>query len=163
MSRRGPGFTPPHESLARQGRGAGFTLVEVMVAGVVASVITLGAVSAFVSAGRMMRAQDSMALAEAATLAQNTLERLQNRVACDDWFNQPGCAVNPALLNVWTDDPLPGGAGTESIQNPPGAQRRYCLQPADCDGVAGPGDCLTSRVRLCWDGTVCPSAGDPCP
>ena len=138
--------------------------MEVMVAGAVGSVIAWGTVAAFVAAGRMMRAQDSMASAETATLAQDTLDRLQNRVACDDWFNQPGCAVNPALLNVWTDDPLPGGAGTESIQNPPGAQRRYCLQPADCDGVAGPGDCLNVQVRVCWNGTVCPSVGGgPCP
>ena len=144
-------------------RGPGFTLVEVVVAGAVASVIAWGAVSAFVAAGRMMSAQDSMATAEAATLAQETLDRFRNRVACDDWFNQPGCAINPAVLNTWTDDPLPGGAGTESIQSPPGAQRRYCLQSADCDGVAGPGDCLNVQVRVCWGGTVCPSVGGSCP
>ena len=151
--------------------GSGFTLTEVLVAALVGAVVTWGTASAFLAAARMMQTQNNSALAEAASYAQQTLERKRNMIACDaPWFNPATCA--PTLPIGWQDDAFrdadgnPYAGGTESILNR-GAQRRYCVTPANCDGVPDPpgeGDCFRVEVRVCWaGGTPCPAVGSACP
>ena len=135
----------------------GFTLIEILVAGVIGSVITSGIFAAYVAAARMMGGANSAEYVEAANFGQQTLERLRNEVAADStWFtNQAGTG--------WQADPdLLVGGGSRSIVNPPGATRMMCVLAEDCDGVGGAGDCYAVRVRVCWNGTACPSPGSPC-
>ena len=156
-------------NMKRERAQGAFTLTEVLIAAVIGAVVAWGTASAFLAAARLLRAQDNSALAEAASYAQQTLERKRNHIACAaPWFDPTTCAPAAGMPTKWTDDPFvdaggtPYAGGTESILNPPGAQRRYCVTSADCDG-GGPGDCFKVEVRVCWDGTACPAAGDACP
>lgn len=149
-------------------RANGFTLTEVLIAAVIGAVVAWGTASAFLAAARMMRAKNNSTLAEAASYAQQTLERNRNLIACGaPWFDPTTCA--PTLPTGWQDDAFleadditPYAGGTESILNPPGAERRYCVTPADCDLASGPGDCFKVEVRVCWNGTACPAVGGSC-
>lgn len=137
----------------------GLTLVEVLIASVIAAVAAAGTAAAFVAAARMTRAHSNPGTAEAAVYARDTAERFRDRVACDaptGWFTADA-ACTPAGLPGWTSDPLPVAAGTESILNN-GARRCYRVTSQDCDGVGGAGDCLAMEVRVCWNGdfTNCP-------
>ena len=63
----------------------GFTLVEVLAASVVASVLAGGTLAAYIAASRMAaRGVDHMARIEAEGYAQETLEKFRNHVAADD-------------------------------------------------------------------------------
>ena len=138
----------------------GFTLIEILVAGVIGSVVTSGIFAAYVAAARMMGGANSAEYVEAANFAQQTLERLRNQVATDD---TTVFATPPAGTGWQADpDPLPVSGGSQSILNPPGATRMMCVLAEDCDGVNGAGDCYAVRVRVCWNGTACPSPGSPC-
>ena len=135
----------------------GVTLVEVLIASVIAAVVAAGTATAFVASARMTAAQSNPGTAEAGVYARETAERFRNRIACDDpWFD---AACQPANLpGGWQPDPLPDGAGTDSILMT-GARRCYQMTPQDCDGVGGAGDCLAVQVRVCWNGDF---ANCPC-
>ena len=139
-------------STMRAGWG-GFTLIEVMVASAISAVVAGGTMMAFVTAARMVRAQNSPGMAEASGFAQQTLERLRNRVAADDTF------FTAQAGPTWWDDPLPvPGAGTnsESILWEVPTSRKYRVTAEDCDGVvAGPPDCYAVAVKVCWNGAAC--------
>ena len=141
-------------STSRRGQ-AGFTLVEVLVASVIASVVAGGTMASYVAASRMMRAQSNPASAEAAGYAQDTVERFRNSVACDNaaWFTPATCTM--ALPAGWQVDALPGAGGTDSILNT-GARRCVRFTPQDCDGVGGADDCIQVDVQVCWNGAACP-------
>ncbi|MBI2495741.1 MAG: prepilin-type N-terminal cleavage/methylation domain-containing protein [Candidatus Omnitrophica bacterium] len=139
----------------RAGKAAGFSLVEVLVASVIGTVVVGGSMMAFVAASRMMQTQNTPAFAEAAGYAQQTLEKYRNMIACDSpWFNPATCA--PLPLNTWTEDslPLPGSGGTESFLSS-GVKRCYQVTPQDCDGTGGVGDCLKVEAQVCWNGASC--------
>jgi len=153
----------------------GFTLIEVMIASVITSLVAAGTFMAFVAAARMNREQNNPQNAEAAGYAQQTIERFRSRIACSPadipaspWFD---ANCNATLPVGWQDDPLPPGnpgAGSESLLNSPNnvapnPLRRYCVTAADCDGDAAVGDCYSIQVRVCWDGIVCPAVGAACP
>ena len=151
----------------------GFTFIELMMASVIATVIAGGTMAAFVTAAKIMREQDVGAYAEANGYAVQAAEQFRNKVGCaqtgelNAWFDgSPACAPTGNIPSTWTTAPLPSGGGTtETIQND-NAVRKYCVVPADCDGVGGVGDCLTVYVKVCWNGTVpgtCPADGAPCP
>jgi prepilin-type N-terminal cleavage/methylation domain-containing protein len=142
----------------------GMTMIEILVASVVAAVVAGGTMAGFIAAARMTRAQSNTQLAEAAGFAQESLEKNRNMIACDSpWFNVATCTPAGGMPTVWMDDPIVGGAGTDSIVNGPGAQRRFCMIPRDCDGDAVNGDCFEALVRVCWNNTVCPAVGAACP
>ncbi len=148
----------------------GFTLIEVMIASVITSLVAAGTFMAFVAAARMNREQNNPQAAEAAGYAQQTIERFRSLIACSPadipaspWFD-PNC--NATLPVGWQNDALPPGgpgAGSESLLNTPNPLRRYCVTAADCDGVGGVGDCYSIQVKVCWKGIVCPAVGAPCP
>ena len=132
----------------------GFTILETMVASVIGGVVAVGTLMSFVAAGRIMQTQDNMAVAEASAMAQETVERFRNNIACDGfWFDASCNYIGPA---GWTADPLPPApsGGSESILNSV-SQRCYRVNPADCGG--GLGSCFTVDVTVCWNSEpTCP-------
>lgn len=144
----------------------GYTILEMLIASLIAAIVSGGTLMAFVTAARINRSQVSPETAEANLFGQQTLEGFYNRVAADDTF------FSALTLQQWQDDALPAGGGTESIRTM-GAARRYCVIPQDCDAdgiLAGAGappevDCYSVQVRVCWDGavaTACPIVGTAC-
>jgi len=140
----------------------GVTLVEVLVASVIAAVSVAGTATAFVAAARMTRTQSNPGTAEASVYARQTAERFRDRVACDDLWFDPATCQPTGLPAGWQSDPLPAGAGTESILNI-GARRCYQVTPRDCGGLGIVSDCLAIEVRVCWnDGDPNWSINCPC-
>lgn len=131
--------------------GTGFTILETLVAALLTSVVAGGTLMAFVSAARMVREESSPASVEAASYAQQTVERFRNKVATDDtWLS--------TQAGVWGNDSLPGSGGSESILTT-GASRRYCIKSvsaANCGGLDG---CFAIRAQVCWNGAACPAGG----
>jgi Tfp pilus assembly protein PilV len=112
-------------------------MLEVLIASVTLAMVAGGSMSAFITAVRISR--DGGVSSENAFLAQQTMERYRNKIACrqtaesgtDTWYGPgAGCAAAP-----------PVGAQTDAIS---GAD--FTVTPIDCDGVAGPGDCLEMQV-----------------
>jgi len=144
-------------------RASGFTLLEVLVASVIAAVIAGGTMMAFVTAARIGSQQSNPMMAEASGYAQQTLERFRNRVAA----NSPWPASEAD--GVWRTDALPAAGGTESMLNIGGvvARRCYRVTPEDCDGdglradpvTPGEQDCYAVDAKVCWRDL----AGCPCP
>ena len=133
----------------------GFTLLEVMVASVIAGVVAAGTLVSFVAAGRMMAVQDNVSVEEATTYGQESLEHFRNHIACEPpWFNAACSYVGPV---GWTADPLPNpaGGGSESILKTV-AKRCYLVTPSDCGD--GPSSCYSVDVRVCWNNDLgnCP-------
>lgn len=135
--------------------GFGFTLIEVLAASVVATVVAGGVLTAFLVAARMPRRQGNEAQLEANMLAAQTLEWMRNQVATDTTFFADQAALG------WQEDVPPPATTSESVLAL-GGERWYCVWAADCDGVGGAGDCYAAQVKVCWNGTPCPAAGAPC-
>lgn len=137
---------------------AGFTLVEVIIAFLLITVVVGGTMGAMVTAGNVQATQHPPAMMEAAGYVKQALDEISEHVDEDDtWF-----ASQQSL--GW--QPLPFiAAGSESIQRF-SAVRKYCVKamnPVDCNGVGNPADCYAVQTRVCWNGTACPADGDPCP
>ena len=146
-------------------RVRGFTLIEVIIASLITSVVAAGTFMAFVAAARMNRVQNNPQNAEAADYAQQTIERFRSNIACGGTWFDANCGQT--LPVGWQDDPLPAaaGAGNRSLLALPGAVaplRRYCVKPANPIDCAA-GDCYSVQVKVCWNGTVCPAVGSACP
>ena len=157
-------------------RSAGFSLAELLVASVIGSLVAGGTLAALVTAARIMRARSNPAAVEADLLAEQTIERSRNMIACaPPWFDPSTCAPVAGaggMPTTWRSDPLLDAQGQPySVSAAPNsvlagdATRMFCVIPTDCDGVEGlgPGDCYAIHVRVCWRGTPCPSPGDACP
>jgi type II secretory pathway component PulJ len=115
---------------------AGLTLLELMVALVATAVIGGGTLMAFMSAAQMTQRQLTPAVIEANHLAMQTIEKYRNQVAADNTW------LATRATMPWQSDPLPGGAGTESMQG--GARRCIRVRNA-CAGA-----CYQVEVRVCW-------------
>lgn len=131
----------------------GFSMLEVLMASLVASVVAAGTMASFITAVRITRQHNSPEYAEASGYAQQTLERIRNAVAANPapgttWFQDNA-------TGAWIDDPLPGGGGSESIQAH-AARRCFFVTPRDCDNdgaAANPPveeDCYSVSVQVCW-------------
>ena len=137
----------------------GLTLVEVVIASLIASIVAGGTLTAFVASSRMMGSQDLVTNAEASALAQETIEQFRNRVTAiqadmDWWAAQAASTANDG----WVAELLPPSVGgTESKLDAATSKRCYRVRVADCDGVGGPGDCYAVQSRVCWnDVSICP-------
>jgi prepilin-type N-terminal cleavage/methylation domain-containing protein len=132
----------------------GMTLVEILVAAVLVSLIAGGVLIAYLTAIRISKG--SSVETDAAFLGQQTIERFRNHVACDDsWYTGPGpgpeCTADtsdPDLPTAWRNDPdgIPAGSQLAQLSG----SRTYQVTPADCDGVGGAGDCLQVEVKVRW-------------
>ena len=135
----------------------GFTILEIMVASVIAGVVALGTLTSFVTAGRIMAGQNNLAISEATMYTQDSMEYFRSNIACQaPWFD-PNCTYIGPL--GWTDVNalLPNAAtgGSESILGTT-AKRCYLITPNDCGG--GPNSCYSVEVRVCWNNALvnCP-------
>ena len=119
----------------------GTSLIEVLVGSVIGAVLVAGLMAAFLTALRV--SEHGGGNTEAASLAQQTLERFRNEIACGpgSWFD---VACNPSALPANAPDPLGGGALYGS------GTRSYTVTPADCDGVGGVGDCFKVVAKVSW-------------
>ena len=86
----------------------GLTLVEVVIASLIASIVAGGTLMAFVTSARMTASQNPVANAEASALAQEMVEQFRNRVTADTvdvlwWQAQAGLTANDG----WVADTLP--------------------------------------------------------
>ena len=131
------------------------TFAELLVASLIAAAVAGGTLSAMVTATRISLVKASPQIGEGTVLAQQSLEPPRNHVAVDDWLSVvPG----PEADGIWRDIPLQPASSTESILQPPGAERRRCIMPIDEDGDTRT-DYYQAQVRVCWEGTACPAVG----
>ena len=131
--------------MAQRETERGVTLVEILVASIVGVLLAGGTMMAFVMSKKV--SANAAGRVEAADLAQQTLERFRNRVACDDaWFNPSTCVSGPGLPAGWTSDVLPVSSSL-LVQ---GGTRQYRVTPKDCDGDGATGDCFQVESRVTW-------------
>ncbi|OGX41157.1 MAG: hypothetical protein A3C53_06335 [Omnitrophica WOR_2 bacterium RIFCSPHIGHO2_02_FULL_68_15] len=132
-------------SASRRTRGA--TLTEVLVASAIGAVLVAGLMATFLTALRI--SSHGQGNVEAASLAQQTLERFRNHIACDDsplaggWFDPTTCAA----VALPTNEPYALPAGTKLLNG----AREYTVTAADCDGDDTAGDCFKVVTKLTWD------------
>ena len=134
----------------------GFTILEVLVASVIGTVVAAGTLMSFVTAGRIMAVQENLSIAEATTYGQESMEHFRNHIACQPpWFDVTCNYVGPA---GWVRDDLPNapGGGSESILATT-ARRCYRVVPANCG--SGANSCYSVDVRVCWNNAL---ANCPC-
>ncbi|MBI4340650.1 MAG: prepilin-type N-terminal cleavage/methylation domain-containing protein [Candidatus Omnitrophica bacterium] len=136
----------------------GMTFIELMVASVISAAVAGGTLATMITAARLSTGKVSPDVGEAVALGQETIERPRNHVAADDlgWF--------ASRTGSWQDDDvaLPPPTSSESILQPPGAERRRCITPVD-DDLDGRTDYYKVQVVVCWDGTTaCPGVGTAC-
>lgn len=135
----------------------GMTFAELMVASVIAAAVAGGTLSAMVTAARLSLVKASPQIGEATAYSQQAIEPPRNHVAWDDfWLLLP--ADGGIGDGTWLDVSLPPPTSSESILQPPGAERRRCVMPVDEDGD-NQTDYYQVQVRVCWDGTACPAVG----
>lgn len=125
----------------------GVTLIEIIAASVIGTLLAGGTMMAFVLAAK--NARTSLIEVEAAGLAQQTLEKYRNKIACDSgWYAPADPACDPTTLPLAnTDDALL--PGTPLLEY--GGTRKYTVTQADCDGNLVPGDCLQVKVKVEWN------------
>ena len=132
-------------ALAQRETERGVTLLEILVASIVGVLLAGGTMMAFVMSKKV--SANAAGRVEAADLAQQTLERFRNRIACDDaWFTASTCAPGPGLPTGWTSDVLPVGSSLLAQ----GGARQYRVTPRDCDGDGATGDCFQVENRITW-------------
>ena len=126
----------------------GITLLEILIAAVIAAVVVGGTMTAFLSATTV--SEVSSEEVGSAAYAQQTIERFRNKVACrqstelttDTWFDNACAPAAPS--GVVTDGDL-SGSGI------PGATRQYQVVAVDCDGDGTAGDCLQVESKVHWE------------
>lgn len=146
----------------------GFTLVEVLAASLIASVVAGGTLMAFATAARISRQQSSTAAAEATGYAQRYLEGIRNKVTQDLSTVPPDPTKTWLGLNAsstWIDAPITDAewfsetGGNDSIRQM-GVKRCYRVtNEVHCHQTTGP-DCYAVNVAVCWDKLDQPR---PCP
>ncbi len=136
----------------------GFTMIEVLIASVIASIVIGGTMTAFVTASRMTRQQSGPANSDAALYVQQLLEAIRNHVAADStWFSTRVGPV-PATWAAWRNDdpPLSASCPSASIvcRTDVNNGRKYFITYVDdtCDDDGDTSDCYYAvTVRVCWD------------
>lgn len=129
----------------------GVTLVEIVVASVLATLIVGGTMLAFLMSA-MLAQRHTPNQAEGVFYAQQTIDRFRNRMACDDpWFaGSANCSFQTPLRDQ-RDDIKPD---TSPLLRAPGGSRRYTVQPVDLDRD-GFTDYYQMTVKVCWNDASC--------
>lgn len=124
----------------------GFNLVEIIAAAIIGALLAGGTMTAFVMT--MKTSQAASAKSEATQLAQQTLERFRNEIACNNpaWFNPADC--QPGTLPSNAADPLPGTSVLSKLDA--GASRSYTVTEWDCDEDGTDGDCFKVVTKVTW-------------
>ncbi|MBI4597265.1 MAG: prepilin-type N-terminal cleavage/methylation domain-containing protein [Candidatus Omnitrophica bacterium] len=124
----------------------GFTLMEVMIGAILFAVVAAGAMMAIMSTARMSKNENNTRYAEASALAQQTIERLRNHIACDDpaWFDA-NCNL---IAQGWQADNIADARGSKGLAGPLRCYRvRQLGAGVDCPG----GGCIAIDVQICWN------------
>ena len=118
-------------------------MTEVLAASLITALLAGGVIMSFLAAVRI--SERPAAAVEAASYAEQTLERYRNMVACDNstWFT-PACA--PKLGLPLNDPDVIAGGPLQAL----GATRNYTVTPDDCDGDGTLGDCFKVTVNVHW-------------
>jgi len=122
----------------------GMTLIEITVASIIGLLVAGGTMTAFLLAVKTSRS--SLTEVDAAALAQQTIEKLRNNVACDStWFdvNCQGLSIATTSDDLQTDNP-------DDLITKLGGTRAYTVTPWDCinDQPAAPGTDTCSKVEV---------------
>ncbi len=128
----------------------GFSLMEILMATLLAAVVAAGMMAALVASTRITHKQNASTMSEAGGQSQELMEGIRTKVGAD--------AVGDFLANgsgAWTNYGFGADKGQESSLAVSGqeASGQYKVQPADCDGDGNVGDCYAVTVRACWDGS----------
>lgn len=129
----------------------GVTIMEVIVASVLASFLAIGVMMAFMASTKGTGRASTRG--QAMFYVEQTLEGYRNHIACrqgneakgDSWYNT-NCKADPPT--GWVAEAMPTDADVVKFPN---ATRQYKAEPADCDGVNGTGDCMKLTVKVSWD------------
>ncbi len=126
----------------------GVSLFDVLVAAVIASFMAGGTLLAFVTAMRI-RQPDTLSL-DQMKLLRHEVERLRNRIACDEWswFDHPVCRGRPNIPNERrASDTAPLPPGLRESPSLVGVIREVIVRPEDCtgDGIV---DCMKVTAHL---------------
>ena len=146
------GDSPKPRALAR---GTGFTLIEVVVASLLAAILAGGTLISFLVSAKITR--ESVTVAEATAYAAQTIEEFRNEIACDQpWFNDPGIecgfsGIDGELPVTLTSHDLPPAAQSALRILEFNTTREYEVWARDCDGDTVVGDCYQVTVRLTWE------------
>ena len=127
----------------------GVTMMELLTASVIAAFLAGGTMIAFLAASKLTR--QAPVDVEAVSFAQQTLEGLRNRIACNDaWFDPstPQCDPDPTVL---TGSPQPDGLPASALRDTYNGTRTYTVTPEDCDGDGTAGDCFKVKVTVSWN------------
>lgn len=145
--------------LKRQGDAvAGFTLLEVIAASMLAALIAGGTLMAFLSSSRM--SSSSIHVEQASYLGQQTLDHYRNRIACDDaWFSSADCTA-AGIPSPGEEDPLSPNSGVGNFAD---AKRCYVMTPRyfGPGGQIDPPDYYEMTVTVCWNGDAACACPDP--
>ena len=133
---------------SRLRRHRGLTLMELIAASVLGALVAGGVLTAFLLAAKNTRG--SVRTVDAVAMAEETLERFRNKIACDDfWFAFiPDCGGIGLLLNQ--PDPVLLNHPIKTV-DPGNADRRYDVEPWDCDGDGVLRDCYRVKVTVNWN------------
>jgi prepilin-type N-terminal cleavage/methylation domain-containing protein len=128
---------------------SGFSLVEVLVASVLAAVVAAGTMASFVTSARITRWHNATTMSEAGGHSLELLEQFRNVVGADatgDFFKDNAGAG-------WLPIPIGTIKGTTSALSVThqAATREYKVTAIDCDGVGGTGDCYALSVKTDWE------------
>ena len=142
----------------------GITLLEVLVAAVIAAVVVGGTMTAFLTATRVSKvSSEEMGTA---AYAQQTIERFRNKVACRQSTEDPtsSASTTPTWFDSACAPAVPSSAqgpdnwetdGDLSGSGIPGATRQYQVVAVDCNGdsVASNSidDCLQVTSTVHWE------------
>ena len=127
----------------------GFSLIEIVAASVIGALVAGGTMTAFVMTVKF--SQKASSHTEATQLAQQTLERFRDRVAC----RQSGQTQSDTWYDTSCNADAPAGSTTDSIPASSvlpkfSGARTYKVVPADCDGDGSAGDCMKVVTKVTW-------------
>lgn len=122
----------------------GMSLMELLAAAVIGSLMAGGTLLAFVTAMRIRH--PNRVNADQMQLLYYEVERLRNRIACDQWswFN-PVCRGRRDIPTEQDNSPLP--LKLRDSPDVAGVVREVIAQPQDCTGD-GIDDCMKVTARL---------------
>lgn len=125
----------------------GFTLMEVLISGAIASVTLGGTLMVYQTAAMIRKSGEGPVVGEAAACAQELLEQLRNEVSAD---TDPTNATAAIDAGEWFD--AKDGAGFLADRGncaKAALSRQYeVIRRANCDGATSP--CYEVTVKVSW-------------
>ena len=136
---------------------AGLTLIELLVASMVVALLAGAMLIAFLTAAKI--SSQSNQNTEAAYLAQQTVERFRNQVACDNTADVSGAQGDPTKRHWFDAGTCKSAANFSNTADPdPDPNHTYTVEAQDCDNedhddnlATGVADCFKVTATVYWD------------